>query len=122
MSAPLVSSRHRPLLPHPGPLPDNQPDLKIRGRIWFRRLMVWLVVPGRYCDRDRSTRRRFASYSIPTPVSEWLEGDVGLADRSVRFRQPVVDLPIHANLCVPVKVLTFMGRLKKGSPGMVRRG
>ena len=37
----------------------------------------------------------FAGYGIPTPVSECLQGDVGLADRNVRFRQPVVDLPIH---------------------------
>src|ERR1700730_5728002 len=64
------------------------------GRIWFRRLRVWLVVPDRYCDRGRSTRRRFAGYGIPTPVSECPEGDVGLADRNVKFRQPVVDLPI----------------------------
>ena len=71
--------------------------------------MVWLVVPDRYCDRDRPTRRRFAGYGIPTPVSECLEGDVGLADRSVRFRQPFVDLLIDRDLCVPVKVLTFMG-------------
>src|SRR6202051_260071 len=32
------------------------------GRIWFRRLVVWLVVPDCYCDRDRSTR--FAGYGI----------------------------------------------------------
>jgi hypothetical protein len=65
------------------------------GRIWFWPLIVWLVVPDRYCDRDRSTRRRFAGYGIPTPASECLEGNVGLADRDVRFRQPVVDLPIN---------------------------
>jgi hypothetical protein len=64
------------------------------GRIWFRRLMVWLVVPDRYCDRDRSTRRRFAAHSVPSPVSEGLEGDIGFVDRDIRFRQPVVDLPI----------------------------
>ena len=69
------------------------------GRIWFWRLIVRLVVPDRYGNRERPTRRRFAGYGIQTPVSECLEGDVGLANRNARFRQPVVDLTID---CQPV--------------------
>ena len=65
------------------------------GRSWCWPLIVWLVVPDRYCDRDRSTRHRFPGYGVPTPISECLEGYIGPPDRDIRFCQPVVDLPIN---------------------------
>jgi hypothetical protein len=65
-----------------------------------------------YCDRERSTGRRLVSHSIPAPVPECLEGDVDLVDCNVRLRQCLSS----ANLCVPVKVLTFIARPKKRAP------
>ena len=70
------------------------PECPCSRRLAMGYASVWLVVPDRYCDRDRSTRRRFAGCGVPTSVSECLEGDIGLADGDVRFCQPVVDLPI----------------------------
>ncbi len=86
------------------------------GRIWFWGLMVWLVVPDRYCDPDRSTRRRFAAHSVPSPVSEGLEGDIGLADREFDFASQSLTCLSTANLCVPVKVLTFIAPPQKEAP------
>ena len=64
------------------------------GRIWCWPLIVRLVVPDRDRDRERPTRRRFASYSVPAPLSECLERDVGLMNRDIRLRQPVVNLTV----------------------------
>jgi hypothetical protein len=73
-------------------------------------------VPYGYCDRDRSTRSCFAAYSVPTLVSERLEGDIGLRTVTFDFASQSLTCLSTANLCVPVKVLTFMGRPKKDAP------
>jgi hypothetical protein len=107
--------------------PSRFPKLLARfenpsGRSWFWPLIVWLVVPDRYYDRDCSARRRFAGYGIPTPVSECLEGNVGLADRNVRFRQPVVDLPINRQSVCAGEGLDLHGSSQKKNPAWSNRG
>ena len=81
-----------------------------------------LVVQDRYCDRDRSTRLRFAVHSVPSLSLRALKATLVLWTVTFDFASQSLTCLSTANLCVPLKVLTFMCIREKEGPGMIMRG
>ena len=64
------------------------------GWIWFGPLIVGLVIPDGYCDRECSPGCRLTCNCIRPPLSHRLKSYIGLEDCDIGFRQPIIDLPI----------------------------
>jgi hypothetical protein len=88
------------------------------SRIWFRPLIIRLVIPEGDRDSDRSAIRYLTGHGIPASASKRLNGDFGVADCDVRLRQPVIDLTIDCEPVCAGEGLDLHRPAPKRSPGI----